>query len=95
MPTENNKVIGRVVEHTAYSRWNKVFQKNSKLQPCVSTAIKVSDDKFPFKPQPKEYIVESFSQDDELILNRSKNKSYRDLKGIVRETMQLYGQFDP
>ena len=28
MPTEKNDMIHRVVENTAYSRWNKVFQKN-------------------------------------------------------------------
>ena len=28
MPTEKNDIINRNVENTAYSRWNKVFQKN-------------------------------------------------------------------
>ena len=28
MPTEKNDMIHRNVENTAYSRWNKVFQKN-------------------------------------------------------------------
>ncbi|CDW83718.1 leucine rich repeat partial [Stylonychia lemnae] len=99
IPHEQTSMPKLNVEQTAYRRWNKVFQRNKKLEKCRTSQVKVIRDnsrtlyQMAINQDNSELEIEPMNEESKL--NKSGTiKKFKILTGIVGETMKQYRQFD-